>query len=54
MAGARLVQSAYEYAATTSELAAPILTLLQLALNVLEQPERAATDLLGIPELVRG
>jgi hypothetical protein len=54
MAGARLVQSAYEYAATTSELAAPILTLLQLALNVLKSPERAAADLLGIRELARG
>jgi Ser/Thr protein kinase RdoA (MazF antagonist) len=48
MAGARLVQSAYEYAAGASELFAPVLTLLQLALNVLKRPERAAADLLGI------
>ncbi len=64
MAGARLVQTAYEYAAGASELFAPILTLLQLALNVLKHPERAAADLLRIrvasqrssvkPELARG
>jgi hypothetical protein len=48
MAGARLVQTAYEYAAGASELFAPVLTLLQLALNVLKRPERAAADLLGI------
>jgi hypothetical protein len=49
MAGARLVQTAYEYGAGASELFAPVLTLLQLALNVLKLPERAAADLLGIP-----
>lgn len=48
MVGAHLVQTAYEYACSASELSAPILTLLQLALNVLEHPERAAVDLLGI------
>jgi Ser/Thr protein kinase RdoA (MazF antagonist) len=49
MASGRLVQTAYEYAAGASELFAPVLTLLQLALNVLKRPERAAADLLGIP-----
>jgi hypothetical protein len=48
MAGARLVQTAHEYAASASELFAPVLTLVQLALNVLEQPERAAAEVLGI------
>jgi aminoglycoside phosphotransferase (APT) family kinase protein len=50
MAGARLVQTAYEFAAGASELTAPVLTLLQMALNVLERPERAAIDLLGLDE----
>jgi hypothetical protein len=48
MTGAHLVQTAYEYATTANELTAPILTLLQLALNVLERPEPATKDLLGI------
>ena len=50
MAGARLVQTAYEFAAGASELTAPVLTLLQMALNVLERPERAAIELLGLDE----
>jgi hypothetical protein len=48
MAGAHLVQTAYEYASAANELSAPILTLVQLALNVLERPELAAANLLGI------
>ena len=48
MAGARLVQTAYEYAVGANELIAPVLTLLQVALNVLERPDRAAADLLGL------
>jgi Ser/Thr protein kinase RdoA (MazF antagonist) len=48
MAGAHLVQTAYEYASMANELTAPILTLVQLALNVLERPERAAAELFGI------
>jgi Ser/Thr protein kinase RdoA (MazF antagonist) len=47
MTSARLVQTAYEYATSAAELTAPILTLVQLALNVLERPERATADLLG-------
>jgi hypothetical protein len=49
MTGAHLVQSAYEYASSSRELTAPMLTLIQLALNVLERPERAAADLFGMP-----
>lgn len=48
MTGAHLVQTAYEHAAAASELGAPILALVQLALNVLGRPERAATELLGL------
>ena len=48
MTGAHLIQTAYEHAASTSELTAPILTLVQVALNILDRPERAATDLLGL------
>jgi hypothetical protein len=48
MTGAYLVQTAYEHAASASELTAPILTLVQLALNIFDRPERAAADLLGL------
>jgi aminoglycoside phosphotransferase (APT) family kinase protein len=48
MAGARLVQTAYEYAAGANELTAPVVALLQLAANILECPDRAQVDLFGI------
>jgi hypothetical protein len=48
MAGARLVQTAYEYAAGANELTAPVLALLQLAANILERPDHAQVDLFGI------
>jgi len=48
MTGAHLVQTAYEHAASASDLTASILTLVQVALNVLDRPEHAAADLLGL------
>jgi len=48
MTAAHLVQTAYEHAASASELTAPILTLVQVALNVLDRPEQAAAELLGL------
>jgi len=48
MTAAHLVQTAYEHAASASELTAPILTLVQVALNVLDRPEHAAAELLGL------
>jgi aminoglycoside phosphotransferase (APT) family kinase protein len=52
MTAAHLVQAAYEHAACTNELTAPVLALIQMALNILEQPRRATRDLLGL-EVVR-
>jgi len=48
MTAAHLVQTAYEHAASASELTAPILTLVQVAHNVLDRPEHAAAELLGL------
>lgn len=47
-AGARLIQTAYERTQTMSRLTPQIYLLLQLSLNVLEQPEDAAELLLGL------
>lgn len=47
-AGARLIQTAYERTQTMNRLTPQIYLLLQLSLNVLEQPEDAAAHLLGI------
>lgn len=45
---AHLIQAAYEHGACTNELTAPVLALIQMALNILEQPQRATRDLLGL------
>lgn len=47
-AGARLIQTAYERAQTMTSLTPHSYLLLQLSLNVMEQPEDAAAHLLGI------
>jgi aminoglycoside phosphotransferase (APT) family kinase protein len=47
-AGARLIQTAYERTQTMSRLTPQIYLLLQLSLNVLDQPESAAEQLLGL------
>ena len=52
MAAAHLIQVAYEHGACTNDLTAPVLALIQMALSILEQPERAARDLLGLEACV--
>lgn len=47
-AGARLIQTAYERTQSMSRLTPQLYLLLQLSLNVLEQPEDAAEHLLGL------
>lgn len=47
--GARLVQTAFEEGQVVAELNGNIITLLQLALNVMRRPQQAASRLLGIP-----
>jgi phosphotransferase family enzyme len=49
LAGARLVQTAFEAAQMMQQLTSALVLHLQLALNILEQPEEAATRLLGLP-----
>jgi Ser/Thr protein kinase RdoA (MazF antagonist) len=48
-AAARLVQTAFEAAQMMQQLTSSIVLHLQLALNVLERPQEAATRLLGLP-----
>ena len=47
-AAANLIHTAYELALRVNELTTEIAVLLQLSLNLLEQPGAAASDLLGI------
>ena len=47
-AGARLVQTAFESAQMMQQLTSAIVLHLQLALNILQRPETAATQLLGL------
>lgn len=47
--GVRLLQSAFEHGQYAGELTASMVTLAQLALNVLRRPHEAAVHLLGIP-----
>ena len=49
MAGARLVQTAFEAAQMMQQLTSSLVLHLQLALNILQRPEQAATQLLGLP-----
>jgi hypothetical protein len=53
MTGAHLIQTAYEHASAAGELVAQILTLVQLALNVLDRPEHASRDLIGMDVTAR-
>jgi aminoglycoside phosphotransferase (APT) family kinase protein len=48
LAGARLVQSAFEAAQMMQRLTSPLVLHLQLALNILQRPGDAATRLLGL------
>jgi aminoglycoside phosphotransferase (APT) family kinase protein len=48
MVGARLVQSAFEAAQMMQRLTSSLVLHLQLALNILQRPEDAATRLLGL------
>jgi aminoglycoside phosphotransferase (APT) family kinase protein len=50
MAAVRILETAIEYAQMISAPSAHLVTLLQLADNVLQQPERAALILLGLRE----
>ncbi len=45
---ARLVQTAYEMALSANQLTSTMICLLQLSLNILQRPEDAITELLGI------
>lgn len=47
-AGVRLLQTAFEAAQMSERLTGNVILHLQLALNVLQRPERAAADLLGL------
>ena len=47
-AAARLIQTGFERTQTTSFLTASVVGLLQLSRNILEEPDAAAVDLLGI------
>ena len=47
-AAARMIQSVYEYMATSQHLAQNALYLLQVSLNILKDPDGAARDLLGM------
>ena len=51
--GARLVQTAFEYAAATTQLSHSVALLLQVGTNILENPVRAQSDLLGLFARVR-
>ena len=48
LAGARLVQTAFEAAQMMQQLTSPVLLHLQLGLNILQRPEEAAARLLGL------
>jgi len=48
-AGVRLLQTAFESAQMMQQLTSATILHLQLALNVLQRPEQAATELLGLP-----
>ena len=50
LAAVRLLQTAVERAQVLSAPSAHLVTLLQLADNMLQEPERAATTLLGVRE----
>jgi hypothetical protein len=50
MAAVRVLETAIEYAQMMSAPSPQLVTLLQLADNVLAQPERAALTLLGLRE----
>jgi aminoglycoside phosphotransferase (APT) family kinase protein len=47
--GVRLLKMAFEMAATTSSMSAHLLCLVQVGMNVLLEPEKAAVELLGVP-----
>lgn len=47
-AAGRLVQTAFEYLQMSSQLSANAVAMVQLAANVMRQPDRAATSLLGL------
>jgi aminoglycoside phosphotransferase (APT) family kinase protein len=46
---ARLIQSAYEISSGSDSLAGPPVVLLQIAANLLAEPERGQIELYGIP-----
>lgn len=48
-AGVRLVQTAFEAAQMMERLTGTVILHLQLALNILQRPEQAAGELLGLP-----
>jgi hypothetical protein len=48
-AAARLVQSAFERTQNSAWITSDVICLLQLSLNILQQPADAAATLLGIP-----
>jgi hypothetical protein len=50
LAAVRVLETAIEYAQMISAPSAQLVTLLQLADNVLQQPERAALILVGLRE----
>ena len=50
--GVRLAQTAWEYSATSEELSSRELVLLQIATNVLGDPQRARRELWGIDEVL--
>ena len=47
-AAGRLVQTAFEYLQMSSQLSANAVAMVQLAANVMREPQRAATSLLGL------
>jgi aminoglycoside phosphotransferase (APT) family kinase protein len=49
-AAARLVQSAFERAQNSTWITSDVICLLQLSLNILQEPVGAAATLLGIPD----
>jgi Ser/Thr protein kinase RdoA (MazF antagonist) len=49
LAGARLIQTAFESAQMMQQLTSAVVLHLQLAFNILQRPEEAATRLLGLP-----
>jgi hypothetical protein len=49
LSAARLIQSAYEISSGSDRLAGPSVVLLQIAANLLAEPERGQIELYGIP-----